>query len=141
MIALLVHGYLHAHGGNVDAAIEYVEQAARLNPLADGTYRDNIATIAHFLAGHYEAAVEFAERGIRDAPNGAANIRYLTASLALLGRFDEACDAVKRLLAITPDLTISRVRKFLEMDSPQGSKMREKLDAYCEGLRRGGLPE
>jgi len=139
--ALNRSGNLHAYAGNTDTAIDRLQQAARLNPVQGSGVRQHFTAEAHFLAGRYEAAVEFEEKALRDNPNTVPIMRVLAASLGLLGRIDEAQEAARRMRAIAPELTIARVRTFLEMDSPSGSKRRGMLDVYCEGLRRAGLPE
>jgi hypothetical protein len=68
-------------------------------------------------------------------------MRYLAVCLVLRGRVREAHEVVKRLLTIAPQLTIRRLRNYLELDSPSQSKMLELLDDYCEALRKAGLPE
>jgi adenylate cyclase len=140
-IALSASGYLHAHAGNVQEAIEHLERAARLNPLEDGFYRHHVTAIAYFLAGEFEHSVQSAERALASRPTLVPPLRYLAVSLVLLGRVKEAREAGDRLRAIVPELTVSRTRAFFELDTPLKSKMWTMLDAYCDALRRAGIPE
>ena len=138
---LSASAYLHAHAGNAQEAIEHLERAARLNPLEDSFYRHQRAAIAYFLAGEFEHSVQSAERALVSRPTEVSTLRYLAVSLVLLGRVKEAREVGDRLRAIVPELTVSRTRAFLELDTPLKSKMWTMLDTYCDALRRAGLPE
>jgi adenylate cyclase len=61
--------------------------------------------------------------------------RAAQASLAHLGRLDEARQAVVTFRSTFPDVTISRIVETLPMN-PQ-----EYVDRFCEGIRKAGLPE
>jgi TolB-like protein len=138
-IALRVMGFLQAVAGDSEMAIAYLDRAGRLNPLEGSHFLNNTISIAHFRAGRYEAAVEFAKKSLHDSPNFVPPLRRLAGLLGLLGRLKEANEAVQRLLAVAPDLTISDTRAYFEMGDISG--YRESCDALCEGLRRAGLPE
>jgi len=55
---------------------------------------------------------------------------------AHLGRIAEARDWLRRLLEITPRLTIARYKALYGITHPPGI-----IDIYVEGLRKAGLPE
>jgi tetratricopeptide (TPR) repeat protein len=137
--ALTHAGQMLAFAGNAERAIEYLERAARLNPLADNGHRDNGMAMANFVAGRYEAAAAFAERSSRAVPGGLGlpPLRWLAASPALLGRTDEAREAVQRIGTVAPGYTVSSARAGLN----NVIKAPGVFDALCEGLRRAGLPE
>jgi tetratricopeptide (TPR) repeat protein len=139
--ALIVGSQLYSDLGNTEKAIAYAQRAARLNPVFGEVFKNFAIAKAHFVAGRYEAAVQFAEMSLRDNPNATTPLRYLAASLGLVGRAEEGHKVVQRLLGISPDLTISRERERLEIHLHNPFKTPGVLDAYCEGLRRAGLPE
>jgi tetratricopeptide (TPR) repeat protein len=62
--ALLVSGYLRIHAGDTETAIQHLEGAARLSPMEYGAYRNNNLSMAYFIAGRYDTAVEFSERAL-----------------------------------------------------------------------------
>ncbi len=62
-------------------------------------------------------------------------LRMLAASLAQLGREDEARKAVERLLLLLPGLTVERCRQTVP------AKQTVHLETYMDGLRKAGLPE
>ena len=91
--------------------------------------------IGLYTAERYEEAVENARVMLRENLNFATAHRQMSASLAMLGRDDEARAAMARLRALMPDLTLSRVPKMIPVKDP-GAEAR-----WLEGLRRAGLPE
>jgi adenylate cyclase len=141
IIALTMIAFLQVLAGDTETPIAYLDRAARLNPLEGSDLRNNVVSLAHFRAGRYEAAVEFARNALNDSPTLVPALRRLASALGLLGRIDEAREAVQRLLAIAPDLTISHIRAYLETQGPDTPGYPAMLDVFCEGLRRAGLPE
>ena len=57
-------------------------------------------TLTHFIAGRYDAALEWSERTLRSMPGYTAAMRYKVASLGLLGRNDEARQATEELSSL-----------------------------------------
>jgi tetratricopeptide (TPR) repeat protein len=139
--ALNAIGFLQVHAGDNEKAIAYLDRAGRINPLEGSDYRNNVVSLAHFHAGRYEAAVEFAKKALHENPNFVPPLRRLGAALGLLGRVDEAREVVQRLLALVPEHTISRFRAFGESEVQDAPGSREHVDVICEGLHRAGLPE
>jgi hypothetical protein len=64
----------------------------------------------------------------------------LGATLARLGRHDEARSAVKVGLALYPSFTISRYRAFVAVTSDD-PKYLSQLEPICEAMRMAGVPE
>ncbi len=110
-IALNVSGQLHAYIGDTKSAIEYLERAARLSPYGSGPRLNYAFALAHFVAGRYDAVLDFTEKALRDNPNGTAPLRVRAASLGLLGRIEEGRQAVERLLRISPRMTLALTRR------------------------------
>lgn len=111
---------------------------ARLSPLADAAYTAyrNLAFCgAHSAAGRYSAALEFAERTLRDGPNLAGAMRWRAAIRGLLGREDEAPQVVRQLDAFAPGWIVARMRALTAFKAP------DVVGVVCEGLRRAGMPE
>jgi adenylate cyclase len=139
--ALLAAGQLRAIAGSPDDGLELLARAERLDPKGIQIGLLYGMALAHFIAGRYETAAENTTRSLRFSPGSAASLRVHAASLGLLGRIDEAREAVRRLLAVAPYWTVSRCRHFAEVD--QGNLYRRTgfVDAVTEGLRLAGLPE
>lgn len=116
-------------------AVFHARQAAGMPALGpDLAWRDHVAALASYVAEDYAEAARWARSSAVHHPGLAANARVLAASLAVLGRLDEAQRAADRVLAIDPRFRIAawRRRSFLTEDC------RER---YARRLRLAGLPE
>jgi adenylate cyclase len=94
----------------------------------------NQLTTAHFFAREFDDAVAWSSRAADEYPNFTPARRFLAASLAHLGRTDEARKAVADLLRIQPNssLTLSRLNSY---------RYPWMIDLHVDGLRLAGLPE
>lgn len=91
--------------------------------------------LAQFVAGNYEEATRAADEHILLKPNWGNTRRWRAASLALLGRLDEARSAIAEYLKMEPHYTISVYNRIGML---QRAEDRERL---IEGFRLAGLPE
>jgi TolB-like protein/class 3 adenylate cyclase len=132
---------LYAYRGEVDRAVEHQQQADRLNPLDAGWIGGTAYAIAHFGVGDHEKVVDWTARILRERPNVAAALRYRAASLALLGRTDEARRVIARLLEHAPGYTVSEVHRHQEFDMNSPFKRPGVTESLYRGLRLAGLPE
>ena len=119
-----------------DAAIACFDEASRLSP------RDSFTpiwlvgrTFALFNAGRYEEAVESAKRMVRLTPDNPTAHRHLAASLGMVGRIDEAREAIDTYRRLEPDHTLEDVRGRVPARNPA------ELDIFIEGMRRAGWDE
>jgi TolB-like protein/Tfp pilus assembly protein PilF len=119
-----------AQSGRPDDAIPMIEMAIRLSPqdplMHEFTF--NIGA-AHFTAGRYERALEFAHRSLNLRPGQPGALRLLTASHSFLGNTQEAAAALEKMQAAAPDLS----EKHLRMLLPDEIACR-----YIEALRLAG---
>ena len=133
--AIGVRGAVLALLGDAQPGIEEIEKAIRLSP------RDGFMTIwlmglfwAYHVLARYEEAAETARRAIRIAPDNPTFRRQLASASAMLGRLDDAREAITEYRRLEPDHTIADARKI-------PSKVPEHLDRFIEGLRKAGLPD
>jgi hypothetical protein len=89
----------------------------------------------HFMAGRYDDASSWAEKGLLQQPNSAAAARAAAASHGLAGRLDQAHKAIARLREIDPTFRVSDLRRGFPFRRP------EQIARFEEGLRKAGLPE
>jgi hypothetical protein len=97
--------------------------------------------IAYFGVGDHEKVVDWTARILRERPNVAGALRYRAASLALLGRTDEARRVIARLLEHALGYTVSEVRRHHEFDMNSPFKRPGVAESLYRGLRLAGLPE
>ncbi|KWK08907.1 hypothetical protein WT94_09990 [Burkholderia stagnalis] len=91
--------------------------------------------LAHFFAGRFDSASDWAERAKWNLPSFLAPVGVLAASHARAGRMDKAKEAMQRLRTLDPSLRVSNLKDWLPIGRP------EDLTQFAEGLRLAGLPE
>jgi hypothetical protein len=84
-------------------------------------------------------AVVWLRRSLEANPNNTHGQFLLAATLALLGKLDEARDAAHTGLALNPAFTIRRFR--LNSASEGDPTYRAARERVCEGMRLAGVPE
>jgi Flp pilus assembly protein TadD len=116
--------------------VELCRRAERLSPRDPRAWM--IATslgIAYFIERRFDQAAACFQKALVGNPRFTIALRDLAASLAMLGEQEKAEAAIRELLKIEPQLTLSKLRartRFL--DDPLWKD-------FPEGLRRAGLPE
>ncbi len=91
--------------------------------------------IALYIDERYEETVENAQKMMRVDPSYGAPHRQLCAGLAMLGRLEEAKQAMARLRDRMPDLTVAKVAKMIPIMNAADN------ERWLDGLRKAGLPE
>jgi tetratricopeptide (TPR) repeat protein len=99
-------GWTLVFDGQSDEAIRYFEQALRMSPhdplkafFCSGT------GVAHYYAGRYDEAIDWARRAIRERPGFTAAHRILCASLGQTDRTEETSAAIARLRKLQPNIS------------------------------------
>ena len=117
--------------GWIDEGLEHIRKAFRLNPYPASWYYSTLGQ-AQYACRDYEAAVETLRR---DETYRTSSRRFLAASLAQLGRLDEARAEVELFLVGNPHFTTSH---WAATEPFRDSAM---LEHFVEGFRKAGLPE
>ncbi len=135
-IALTMAGTFEVMLGKPAKAFELLRRAERLSPRdPKGWYREVAIALAHFAAAEFEQAVARATTAWAQNACYAPALRILAASLAKLGRVEEAAKVVRQLLKLEPQLTLSTFSSRVPyMDEGL-------LKQYLEALRTAGLPD
>ncbi len=135
-MALTLAGWIEAMYGNQAAGREMVVRARRLNPRDPrGWFMSGAMAIAAVIDGNYAEALRWAEKALAQNRRFAVALRVLAVSLVKLGQRDRAALAVRELLEIEPELTISGF--FARIPVP----VERMAKAYAEALKAAGLPE
>jgi adenylate cyclase len=116
--------------GRTDAALEALERAQRLDPELNGMDRFALS-LAYYLKRRYSAAIEQAERNLRDHAHAHFNRAVLAAAFAQDNRPDEAAQAAKTMRSADPTFDPGEF----------GTKLLNEADLahLREGLRKAGL--
>jgi len=129
-------GWVRGWLGEPEVAVEHLARAMRLSPVDLFLFAMQSATAqAHFLAGHYDEAVSWAEMALRHRPGFRSAARTAAASHALAGRSEEAQRFVAILRKEDPTLRISNIEAIGPLRRP------EDRARFVEGLRRAGVAE
>jgi adenylate cyclase len=129
-------GWAFSLGSRPDEAIAHLEKALRLDPRSRFKWMWlDYMSWAHFHAGRYQEAIDWAGRSIQINLEDALAYRTLAASYAQLGRLDEARAALEEELRLEPDLTLEKVRSQNPTTDP------DFLERWLDGLRKAGLKE
>ena len=128
-------GYVRAFLGDPELAIEHLQRAIRLSPLDPLIFIvQNGIVLAHFFAGRYEEALEWALKALRQNPNYAAALIMAAVSGALAGHNEDRDRAVTRLRELDPQVSIANFTNVWPL------RRAEDLGAFEKGLRLTGLP-
>ena len=132
-------GVAQAYLGRAAETEAHVLEALRMSP------RDAYVFLwlmqvgfAKACLGEHEEAVSWMRKSVDANRNNPWVYFNLAASLANLGRLDEARQEVKAGLAVDPKYTIRRFRVGNTCDNPVFSTQRDRL---IEGMRLAGVPE
>jgi TolB-like protein/Flp pilus assembly protein TadD len=133
------HCYLShilAFAGRDHEAIEHAETAIRLSPLdPEMALFLGPISVAHFVAGRYAEAVQYALETLRLRPDFQGMRRLHCASLAQAGRIDEARASLTAVRRQQPQLSIEWLRASVPYQTP------EIMERFLDGMRKAGLDE
>ena len=135
-LAWCFSGFAASYLGDHALALERMELAIRLSPSDPHLFFFRSATMMPLLArGEDAQAAEAGRKAVELNPWFSSSFKGYLSALGNLGLTAEAASVRGRLLKLEPGFT---VRSAIER-SPM--MVREDVDRYAEGLRRGGLPE
>ena len=134
--AWLFSGWVKVSLGEPELAIDHVNRAMRLSPTDPQRFSMFAALgLAHFFAGRYAQALNFAQEAARERPEYVHPLCIVAASAALTGQSEEAHQALIALRQVAPTLRLANLRTV------QPIRRREDFARWEEGLRTAGLPE
>ena len=128
-------GYALACGGQPESGLQALEEAHRLSPRDPflAIYAPTVRYMALFALERYEETIAVCRATTASHPNHAGAWRLMTVSLGLLGRVDEAKDALAHTLTLQPDLSSAHVEINTVYANP------EDRSRFLDGLRKAGL--
>jgi TolB-like protein len=133
--ALDFHAYALAFDGRSEEAIRRSEQALRMSPRDPfNTYVFGGIAAAHYVAHRYEDAIKWIREAMRLRSGIPGLHRMLCASLAQAGHIEEAKAAMKVLLQLQPDISITWIRQSVPY-APN------PMEHFVEGMRKAGVRE
>jgi tetratricopeptide (TPR) repeat protein len=127
--------------GRAEETEAHVGEALRLSPRDTNAHTwKSFAGIAKTFLGSYEQAAAWYRQAIEANRNHPLPYFLLAASLAQLGRVDEARFAVNAGLALNPAFAVSRARASWTAMTGDPTVLAE-LEHIFDGLSKAGVPE
>ena len=131
---MAMQGVVLTYMGDLDAALDRIENSMLLNPGNSFTYIWFRGRILH-LMGRTEEAITALEESVERNPVFDQSRIALAAAYGTAGRLDDAKWQAEELLSIRPKFSLRVARKELPF------KQALHRDLYLEGLRAAGIPD
>ena len=121
--------------GQSDDAILTFERALRMSPRDpfNGIFFAAISA-AHYFAGRYLQAVDWARKAVEMRPGNLGGWRILCASLAQAGEIEESKAAMRTVRQLQPDLSIAWIKEWVPYTSGP-------MTHFLEGMWKAGLTD
>jgi adenylate cyclase len=131
---LLGSGLIYA--GKPEEGIGYAEMAIRSSPRdPNNFFRYSDIAAGHFATGRYEAAIDNAQRAIRQKPGYFEGYIIAAAAHALTGDIETARRVAQDCRKQIPDISVGRAVATYMFSNPAD------LDRLQQGLRLAGVPD
>jgi tetratricopeptide (TPR) repeat protein len=130
-------GYDKLMMGQPDEALPEFLKAERLEPDSRlrWSWQQGIGMV-YLMGGQDQKAIEWLSRAALEAPNGGYPTAYLASAYALVGREQEAHEALAHYLKLWPNTTLQNFRPSIGT-----AAFNSNMQRVLEGLRLAGLPE
>ena len=130
-------GYDRLMMGQPNEALAEFLEADRLQPNSQlrWSWQQGIGLV-YLMQGQDQKAIEWLARAALEAPNAANPVAYLASAYALVGREQEAREALVHYLKLWPNTTLETFRPSIGT-----AAFNSKMQRVLEGLRLAGLPE
>lgn len=130
-------GYNRLMLGQLDEALAEFREADRVAPDSRLRWSWNQGMgLVYLMRGEDEKAVDLLSRAALEAPNAGHPAAYLASAYALVGREQEAHDALAHYLKLWPNTSLSNFGPMVGT-----AAFNSKMERVIAGLRLAGLPE
>jgi DNA-binding winged helix-turn-helix (wHTH) protein len=130
-------GYDRLMMGQPNEALAEFLEADRLEPdsKVSWSWQQGMGLV-YLMEGQDQKAIEWLARAALEAPNAGYPAAYLASAYALVGRQQEAHEALAHYLKLWPNTTLETFRPSIGT-----AAFNSKMQRVLEGLRLAGLPE
>jgi DNA-binding winged helix-turn-helix (wHTH) protein len=130
-------GYNKLMMGQPDEALAEFLEADRLAPDSQLRWSWLLGIgLVYLMQAQDQKAIEWLSRAALEAPNAAHPVAYLASAYALVGREQEAREALGHYLKLWPQTTLKNFKPSIGT-----AAFNSKMERVLEGLRLAGLPE
>ena len=129
-------GRIEVYALNSGKALELLYRAERLSPREPrGWLITRAIAFAHVHAGRFDEGISVCRRSLNQNPRDTTALRALAVCLVKQGRESEAAQVAREVLAIEPQLTLTKLRaRRMYLNA-------EFWSEYSAALRIAGIPE
>ena len=129
-LTYILGSVIFALSGEAERAIDWAERGLRLSPLDPWRSSALLAlSVANFHRGRYEEAATAGRKSVQSSPGFSIPHVALAASLAKLGRIEEARAAAARVLELQPVFRYSRFLAGVNCEPLLAASLSEALSA------------
>lgn len=122
--------------GEHQQAIKRAEDAISLSPNDPILFRyEHFLSIAHYAAGDFSSAAHWGMNSFQRNPHYTSNLRTTAASLAALGKSDDAEELARRAMEVDPEFRVNKILKKLSFQDQSIARR------YIRHLLDAGLPD
>jgi DNA-binding winged helix-turn-helix (wHTH) protein len=130
-------GYNRMMLGELDEALAEFREADRIGPDSQLRWSWNQGMgMIYLMRGEDAKAVDLLSRAALEAPNAGHPAAYLASAYALVGREQEARDALAHYLKLWPNTSLTNFGPMVGT-----AAFNSKMERVIEGLRLAGLPD
>lgn len=130
-------GYNRLMEGQLDEALAEFLEADRIAPNSRLRWSwDQGMGLIYLMRGEDQKAIERLSRAALEAPNAGHPVAYLAAAYALVGRDQEARDAMDHYMKVWPNSALNNFGPLVGT-----AAFNNKMERVSKGLRLAGLPE
>jgi DNA-binding SARP family transcriptional activator len=134
--AWALSGLCFAFAGEATEAVRHASRALQLSPFDREAYKFfHALCVAHYTEGDYQQAAEWGLRALGETNVWRGTLGFTAASLAALGRLQEAQEVTAQVRTKWPIRRISEIMKSLAYRDPNRRQL------YGEHLRAAGYPD
>ena len=128
-------GWVKLYVGQAGEAVDCFMRAIRLSPLDPYTFNAPVGmAAARLMEGKPEEAERWARQALQRNAKFAAAHRVLIFALVEQARVEDAREALRKMLIVSPDYTLSHFRRLAPFSD------RAFNERFAESLRTAGLP-
>jgi len=130
-------GYDKLMLGQLDEALAEFFEADRVAPNSRLRWSwDQGIGLIYLMQGQDQKAIEQLSRAALEAPNAGHPVAYLASAYALVGREQQARDALDHHMKLWPKTTLSNFEPLVGT-----AAFNNRMERVLEGLRLAGLPQ
>lgn len=135
----MAHGWLglaYLFASEIEPAMAAAKRAISLSPRdLDKPFWMAALSFGCYVTDRLEEALAWTETMLREKPDLPTALRHRAVTLVRLGRPDEARALIDRLRSLTPNATVSHLKRAFTVKDPAMERR------WLDDLRRAGLPD